>query len=74
MYLLCIALVLDHLLDEELGFAVRVCAASSRVLLVDGELLRIAVYRRRTTEHYIIHPVGLHHLKHTHGDGITLRS
>lgn len=64
-HLFCIALVPDHLLDEELGFAVRVCTASSGVLLVDGEFLRIAVHRCRTTEHYIMYPMGLHHLQHT---------
>lgn len=46
VYLFCIALILYHLLNEELGFAVGVCAASSWMLFVDGEFLRIAVHRR----------------------------
>lgn len=44
------------------------------MLLVDGEFLRIAVHCRRTAEHYIMHPMGLHHLKHTHRNAITLCS
>lgn len=46
VYLFCITLVPDHLLDEELGFPIRICAASSWVLFIDGEFLRIAVHRR----------------------------
>lgn len=63
-YLLSFAVVLDNLLDEILGLAVRVGAAPHGVLLVDGEVLRVPVDRGRAAEDQIVHSVSLHHLRH----------
>lgn len=41
------ALVLDDLFHEELGLPVRVGAAAGGVLLVDRQVLRVPVDRRR---------------------------
>ncbi len=43
-YLLSFAVVLDHLLNEELGLAIGVGAAARGVLLVDGKALRVTVH------------------------------
>ena len=61
-YLLSLTVVLDHLLDEELGLAVGVGAAAHWVLLVDGQVLGVPVHRGRAAEDQIAHSVSLHHL------------
>lgn len=63
-YLLSVTVVPDHLLDEVFGLAVGVGAAAHRVLLVDGQLLRVSVHRGRAAEDQIVHLVSLHHLGH----------
>lgn len=65
-------MVLYNLLNKVLGLAVGVGAAADRVLLVDGEVLRVSVHGGRAAEDQIVHPVSLHHLGHmqmgnTHG-------
>lgn len=42
-YLLSFTVVLDNLLNKILGLAIRVGAAPNRVLLIDGEVLRVSV-------------------------------
>ncbi|TNN83113.1 hypothetical protein EYF80_006720 [Liparis tanakae] len=54
--------VFDHLLDEELGLAVRVGAAAHGVLLVDGKVLRVSVHRGGAAEDQIVHPTCLRFL------------
>ena len=60
--LIGLALVADHLLDEELGLAVGVGAAAHRVLLVDGQPLGVSIHRGRAAEHQVVHSVSLHDL------------
>lgn len=43
-YLLSFTVVLDHLLNEVLGLAVRVGAAAHGVLLVNGQVLGVSVH------------------------------
>lgn len=64
-YLLCRALVPDHFLDEVLGLAVGVCAATHWMLLINGEFLRVSIDGGRTAEYQIAHPMRLHHLIQT---------
>ena len=59
-----LALVRDHLLDEELGLPVGVGAATHRVLFVNGQPLGVSVHRGRAAEHQVVHPVSLHDLAH----------
>ncbi len=61
-YFLSFALVLDHLLDEELGFAIGVGAAAHRVLFIYGKVLRVAVHCGGAAEDQILHLVCLHNL------------
>ena len=61
-----LALVGDHLLDEEFGLAVRVGAATHRVLLIDGQSLGVSVHCGRAAEHQVVHSVSLHDLGYTH--------
>lgn len=42
-YLLSFTVVLDNLFNKILGLAIRVGAAPDRVLLIDGEVLRVSI-------------------------------
>lgn len=66
IYLLCCALVPDHFLNEVLGLAIGVCAATRWMLLINGEFLWVSVDGGRTAEYQITHPMRLHHLIQTH--------
>lgn len=62
-YLVGLTVVLDHLLNEVLGPAIRVGTVADRVLLVYGQKHRVSVHSGRAAEHQIVHPVCLHHLQ-----------
>lgn len=61
-YPLCFAEITNHLLDEVLGFAVGVGAASDWVVLIQGEVLGVSIDSGRAAEHNVPHAVGFHGL------------
>lgn len=65
-YLLCRALVPDNFLYEVFGLAIGVCAATHRMLLINGEFLGVSIDSGRAAEYEITHSMRLHHLIQTH--------
>lgn len=72
-YLLCQALVPDHFLYEVLGLAIRVCAATRWMLLINGEFLGVSIDGGRTAEYQIAHPMRLHYLIQTQPERHSLK-
>lgn len=71
---LCFAEISNHLLDEVLGFAVGVGAASSRVVLIQGQVLGVSIDGGRAAEHDVPHAVGFHGLGSRNQPPLSLRA